>query len=291
MGYQTDPGSNHRYGETAGSANAYTLSLVPPIYQYAQGLRIDTLFHTDNTGAVTINVDSLGEVYVRKVVGGTLTELETDDLNPVQIYSLIFDGSGFQLVLPGRAPIPDASQSEAGVVFLASQAEIDSGTNASKAVTPSTLSSRLRGIDKRLYADTLSTAIGAGTGEQTIGTTYLLPMGVLRQEAELDIRIGGILQACSKTLRVWLAGEALVNSPVSEGGEFSVHIRAMRQGPDLLKGLAILVVNDRNPIVQRFQLTPVDLDTTDHLIRFTGQNTGSAPGSIAREIFLIRLIA
>lgn len=86
------------YGSTIGQ-DTYVVSftnLAPTAY-YA-GMMILVKFATTNTGASTINVNSLGAKAIRKGTGGA-TALSASDLVTTKIYTLIYDGTNFQINL------------------------------------------------------------------------------------------------------------------------------------------------------------------------------------------------
>ncbi|NBJ14680.1 MAG: hypothetical protein FNP40_03735 [Dehalobacter sp. 4CP] len=60
------------FGNSAGSANAYTVT-IDGITSYTDGLTITVKINTSNTGASTINVNTLGDVSIRKTDGIVLT--------------------------------------------------------------------------------------------------------------------------------------------------------------------------------------------------------------------------
>jgi hypothetical protein len=88
------------WGNTAGgTANAATINLSPPLAAYAAGQAFR--FQTGaaaNTGAVTLNVNSLGAVAVNK--GDGTVALGAGDLPASAIVTVVHDGTRFRLVDP-----------------------------------------------------------------------------------------------------------------------------------------------------------------------------------------------
>lgn len=82
-------------GTTGGSANAYTATLAPAIAAYATGMTVRVKIHAANTGATTINFNSIGDVAITK--NGTVA-LENADLATNQIIELVYDGTQFQMI-------------------------------------------------------------------------------------------------------------------------------------------------------------------------------------------------
>lgn len=80
---------------TTGSANTYEVTTTSTITAYTEGYEIDVKFNAANTGAVTINVDTLGPKAVTKQGADALVN---GDLDTTQVYKLKYDGTQFQIV-------------------------------------------------------------------------------------------------------------------------------------------------------------------------------------------------
>lgn len=88
----------HRYNSTAfsvleGGADL-TAQLTPPLAAYVPGLRLTVVPQHANEGDVTLDVDGLGPVPVRKFV---TAPLDSGDLVPGVPMDLIYDGAVFQV--------------------------------------------------------------------------------------------------------------------------------------------------------------------------------------------------
>lgn len=428
------------YGGTSGVAGSYLLTLYPPISAYKTGMCLQVQFHVANPGASTLSVDGLGNVPLRKVDSAGIMDLEASDIRTGQIHILVYDGTAFQVATLGAgvAPVPAASQSEAGIVQLASQTEVDQGSGSTKAVTPSAvyalLTSQLHGrwanrggydcstnpnypsgvsgsvyrvtaggriggplgvpvqegdlfychtnnaggdqatagnawrviytnfstategvagiariatqaevdagvlddvivspqkltgrmetkedylgnpitdgqvlqssatgarswkeVNRRLSTSYLSWTIGAGTLEETIGTTYTLPAGTLTGTRSLEINISGVvlLTGGDKTLKVRMGNEVLFSHTLGttlEGG-YAIRIFGGRFDSNIFKGVATLLLNGQPAVVQPVASTALDMDVADQSIAFTGQNAATFAGSIVRQAFMVQLIA
>ena len=92
------------YGVSAGSANTYTLTPNPTLTAYAAGVDLLVKINVANTGASTINVDSLGAKSIKKTDG---TDPASGDLALNGIVELVYDGTNFQLVATGAAAASD----------------------------------------------------------------------------------------------------------------------------------------------------------------------------------------
>jgi len=96
---QTQNGAFLWGGTAGGTANAATISLNPPLAAYAAGQAFR--FQTGaaaNTGAVTLNVNSLGAVAVNK--GDGTTALASGDLPASAMVTVVHDGTRFRLIDP-----------------------------------------------------------------------------------------------------------------------------------------------------------------------------------------------
>lgn len=78
---------------TATGTNSYAVT-VPWVTAYTKGLQIPILFTNANTAAVTVNVNGLGNVSVKKL---STTALSSGDIPAGQIVSLYHDGTNFQV--------------------------------------------------------------------------------------------------------------------------------------------------------------------------------------------------
>ena len=127
------------YGETTGATDDYDLVLDPFITQYRVGMHLQAKFNHANGGVSTIDVDAKGAVPLMKIINGALVDLDPNDLNDTLIYDLVYDGVCFQVVTGIKPQIPVASEAEAGIAEIATQAEVDAGADNTKIVTPQKL--------------------------------------------------------------------------------------------------------------------------------------------------------
>lgn len=84
--YAADAGSNDTY--------AITLSPAPASYTAITGLPINFKANTANTGAATLNVNSLGAKTIKKFND---QDLATGDIEASQIVTVVYDGTNFQM--------------------------------------------------------------------------------------------------------------------------------------------------------------------------------------------------
>lgn len=85
------------YAADAGSTDAYAITLDPAPTAYTTGQIVNFKANTANTGACTLNVNSIGAVTIKKQKD---QDLATGDIKAGQFVSVIYDGSNFQMVSP-----------------------------------------------------------------------------------------------------------------------------------------------------------------------------------------------
>lgn len=85
-------------GTAGGTANALTLTLAPAPTAYATFQRFIFKASSANTGAATLNVNSLGAPALKRLVDGTLRTLIAGDIAAGRIYEAIYDGTQFVML-------------------------------------------------------------------------------------------------------------------------------------------------------------------------------------------------
>lgn len=157
---------------STGSANAYVLtySVAPDAYYTGQRFAFKTNFAV--TGAATVNVNSLGAKTIKKIVSGASTDLSSGDIASGDYIDLVYDGTNFVWVNKGTAtPVSNASDSVAGIVELATTAEVLTGTATDRAVTPDALAALWEQGSDIASAGTIS--VGDGGYFNVTGTTTI----------------------------------------------------------------------------------------------------------------------
>jgi hypothetical protein len=98
---QTQNGAFLWGGTAGGTANALTISLNPPLAAYAAGQEFRFLSGAAaNTGAVTLNVNSLGALAVNKFDG--TVALSAGDIPANTMLVVAYDGTRFRLISPAQ---------------------------------------------------------------------------------------------------------------------------------------------------------------------------------------------
>ena len=97
--------NSEKYAADAGSTDSYAITLSPAPTSYATGMVVYFKANTANTGAATLNVNSLG---AKTIVKGLNTTLANNDIVAGQFCTVIYDGTNFVLISPNSnvtAPI------------------------------------------------------------------------------------------------------------------------------------------------------------------------------------------
>lgn len=82
----------------AGANDTYTCSMSPAITAYVTGTRYRFKANTANTGAASINFNSIGALTIKKPFGGSITaDLATNDIRVGQWVEGVYDGTNFQM--------------------------------------------------------------------------------------------------------------------------------------------------------------------------------------------------
>jgi len=103
---------------TTGNANHYLLNLSSPLTGYRIGLSLQVKFHVANTDpVVSLNVDGLGFVLIKKVVGNELVDVRVDELGTDPIYDLIYDGTYFQVGINSSTTVATAPSTDGTLVL------------------------------------------------------------------------------------------------------------------------------------------------------------------------------
>lgn len=134
----TRVGNIYPFQLDTGSVNAIVITPDPEIVSYKIGQWYLVKIAVTNTGAVTMDVSGLGTVAVQYKNAA----LVADDLIGGLLYIFAFDGTDWEAT---RVEPVDASLTVKGVLALAAEAEVDTGTDSAKAVTSNTLSQAIEG--------------------------------------------------------------------------------------------------------------------------------------------------
>ena len=90
------------YIATTGSANTYVANLNPSVTAYVAGQRFLVNINATNTSASTINFNAVG---AKSIVKNGATALQGGELVSGRLYTIVYDGTNFQVVNP--TPLPE----------------------------------------------------------------------------------------------------------------------------------------------------------------------------------------
>lgn len=85
------------FAADAGANDTYTATLSPVPTAYVTGQSYRFMANTANTGAATINFNTLGAKTIKKVSGGITTDLVDNDIRAGQWVNLTYDGTNMQM--------------------------------------------------------------------------------------------------------------------------------------------------------------------------------------------------
>lgn len=102
LGLLVDQDGSQIYAADGGGTDAYAITLSPALTAYATGQVFHFYANTANTGAATLNVNSLGAKTIKKHHDQDLAD---NDIEAGQLVTVIYDGTNFQMQSQlGNAP-------------------------------------------------------------------------------------------------------------------------------------------------------------------------------------------
>lgn len=199
------------YCADAGSNDAYACDLAPVPSGYVTGALYRFKANTANTGAATINFNSLGAKTIVKLAGAITTTLADNDILAGQMVTLIYDGTNMQMVSAlgnppgnGNAAGYTSVSFSATPTFTAASNTVDAWTiTLTSNVTSSTLASATAGqrLGFKICQD--------GTG----GRTFVWPTGFSAAAS-----ISPVASACTTQEFYWDGTNANPLGPASSSG-------------------------------------------------------------------------
>lgn len=85
------------YCADGGASDSYACAFSPAITSYVAGACYQFKANTANTGAASIDFNSLGAASIKKVAGGVATDLADNDIRANQIVRVCYDGVNMQM--------------------------------------------------------------------------------------------------------------------------------------------------------------------------------------------------
>lgn len=140
------------YTASASVSDTYTANLTPAITAYTTGMQVRINFTTANTGACTINLNSLGAKSIKTRFGN---DPQDGDIAASSIRDLTYDGTNFVL------DVNKSTTAEQGIIEIATSAEALTGTDAERAMCPSTTKDSIKdsiGVYSTILSSTSNSA-------------------------------------------------------------------------------------------------------------------------------------
>lgn len=160
-------------GSATGSSSAYAITMTPAIAAYAAGQRFAFVANHANTGATTLNVNTLGAKSVK--LGDGSTALSASQIANGSVVEVVYDGTNFRLLntVPG-AGTTGSVLTYLGAVVAVGAAGPGSLINSGGVVTDTTISG-------------LSVAVTLAANE-TLVLVSLVPFSISTSTASVNIR-------------------------------------------------------------------------------------------------------
>lgn len=189
----------HDYAADAGANDTYTITVSPAPTAYTTGDVYVFKANTANTGAATLNVNSLGAKTIKK---NSSSDLETGDITAGQIITVVYDGTNMQLVGTSYSP------------------KYSNGTTSKNAADASTSQNIAHGLGvapKRvrlnfLYARTNDGQMGVGTFDSSGQNSISLYMASGSSAASASSNTAAIVIYGSQTLTTYQTGVVSVDA-------------------------------------------------------------------------------
>lgn len=166
------------YCADAGANDTYTCSLTPAITAYVAGkTRLCFKANTANTGASSINFNSIGALTIKRVDGNLTTDLSDNDIVANQIVCGVYDGTNFEMLSRTAAATGTGARVQATSPTLVTPTlGVATVTSVNKmAVTAPTTSSTLAVADGKTFTSsntiTLTGTDGASLNVSNAFTT------------------------------------------------------------------------------------------------------------------------
>lgn len=143
------------------NTTTYTCSPSPSPSSYTSGMILAFKPDVTNTGSSTVNVNGLGAKTIQKIVSGTLTNLDSGDLDSDGVYLLRYNGTVF---------ITDSDSSISGIIDAQYLALFANGTLT----------------DERVF----TVGIGLSGADAGAGSTYTLSLDTAVAETRANLQGG-----------------------------------------------------------------------------------------------------
>jgi hypothetical protein len=118
-----DVATSNGYCADAGVNDTYACNLSPAVTAYVAGTHYRFKANTANTGAASINFNSVGALTIVKLAGGVTTTLADNDIRAGQMVECVYDGTNCQMM----SQVGNAASGGGGTVNIVAQTLHSSG--------------------------------------------------------------------------------------------------------------------------------------------------------------------
>lgn len=128
------------YATDSAGTDTYAITLSPAPAAYITNAHYRFIAGTANTGACTININSLGAKTIKKAAGGITTDLADNDIRSGQAVDLVYDGTNMQM----QSTLGNAG---GGVGGSTGQVQLNNGSGALAGTNTSATATELNGTN------------------------------------------------------------------------------------------------------------------------------------------------
>ena len=252
------------YKATAGAADVYTVTSTYPIVAYTEGHHARLKIHATNTGASTVNFDTLGAKSIKLPDGSNPA---AGDLLLDAILDITYDGTNYKMnTVLSSATAAAASATAAAADAVSTAADVVStnadvvSTNAD-VVTAAASAEAAANSAKTVLMIAVSdetTAITTGTAKVTFRMPFALTLTAVRASLgtvsssgipTVDINEGGstilstklTIDASEKTSTTAAAAAVISDTALADAAEITIDIDVAGTGA---KGLKVYLIGD-----------------------------------------------
>ena len=247
------------YAEDSGSTDTYVITLSPVPTAYVTGMVVNFKANTKNTGACSLNVNSLGAIAL-KTNGDEA--LNNDDIQANQLVSVIYDGTNFQIIGTTGQLFPSGSS---GQYFKPNLTKISSGSEV---------------------------GTGANTDETTIVNDTLLANSLDVSGMGIEVVCAGTTGANGDTKRIKakFGTTIIIDSGVLvlNDKDWRISYELVRKVAGTQKAIGRFEYDGASPIVT--YTTVSEDETTNLAIQITGQNGAATANDIVQEMYFVKII-
>ena len=216
------------FAADAGANDTYAITLSPAPSAYVTGARYRFKANTANTGAATLNVNSLGAKTIVKLQGAITTTLADNDIRAGQWVEVVYDGTNLQMVSAlGNSPSASITGSDKQVTFFdgANNPAGNSGLTFDKATNTLTLGAG------GSTAGVAEFGQGTAPSDGTNSVKIYADTGVTSYKIKLPAAVGstGFLQWSVSGTTVTLSSVTQLPSNATVDGTNSVGFRNLPQ--------------------------------------------------------------